>query len=84
VFESAERHLGRWENAMVASAGIGVFLSVKYAVPAMRRARVGSIIMSWGSWPPRVGRVGQLLRTKGGVRLFAKRWLWNALRLLTV
>jgi len=50
-----------------------VFLSVKYAVPAMRRADGGSIIITssvaglWGS----AGLAGYCA-TKGGVRLFAK------------
>ncbi len=51
----------------------GVFLSVKYAVPAMRRAGGGSIIIT-SSVPgcgDRQARAGYCA-TKGGVRLFAK------------
>jgi NAD(P)-dependent dehydrogenase (short-subunit alcohol dehydrogenase family) len=51
----------------------GVFLSVKYAVPAMRRAGGGSIIItsSVAGLRGSVGLAGYCA-TKGGVRLFAK------------
>ena len=51
----------------------GVFLSVKYAVPAMRRAGGGSIIImsSTAGLRGSVGLAGYCA-TKGGVRLFAK------------
>jgi NAD(P)-dependent dehydrogenase (short-subunit alcohol dehydrogenase family) len=51
----------------------GVFLSVKYAVPAMRRAGGGSIIMtsSVAGLRGSAGLAGYCA-TKGGVRLFAK------------
>jgi NAD(P)-dependent dehydrogenase (short-subunit alcohol dehydrogenase family) len=72
VFEAAERHFGRWENAMVASVGIGVFLSVKYAVPAMHRAGGGSIIMSSVAGLRGSAGLAGYCATKSGVRLFAK------------
>src|ERR1700751_3713869 len=51
----------------------GVFLSVKYAVPAMRRAGGGSIIiMSSVAGLRGSAGVGGYCATKGGVRLFAK------------
>ena len=51
----------------------GVFLSVKYAVPAMRRAGVGSITItsSVAGLRGSAGLAGYCA-TKGGVRLFAK------------
>src|SRR5258708_1891407 len=51
----------------------GVFLSVKYAVPAMRHAGGGSIIItsSVAGLRGSAGLAGYLT-TKGGVRLFAK------------
>jgi NAD(P)-dependent dehydrogenase (short-subunit alcohol dehydrogenase family) len=51
----------------------GVFLSVKYAVPAMRRAGGGSIIITSSTAGLRgsAGLAGYCA-TKGGVRLFAK------------
>ena len=51
----------------------GVFLSVKYAVPAMRRAGGGSIIImsSVAGLRGSAGLAGYSA-TKGGVRLFAK------------
>jgi len=51
----------------------GVFLSVKYAVPAMRRAGGGSIIITSSAAGLRgsAGLAGYCA-TKGGVRLFAK------------
>jgi len=51
----------------------GVFLSVKYAVPAMRRAGGGSIVMmsSVAGLRGSAGLAGYCA-TKGGVRLFAK------------
>src|SRR6476660_1406027 len=51
----------------------GVFLSVKYAVPAMRRAGGGSIIImsSVAGLRGSAGLAGYCA-TKGGVRLFAK------------
>lgn len=51
----------------------GVFLSVKYAVPAMRRAGGGSIIImsSTAGLRGSAGLAGYCA-TKGGVRLFAK------------
>jgi NAD(P)-dependent dehydrogenase (short-subunit alcohol dehydrogenase family) len=51
----------------------GVFLSVKYAVPAMRRASDGSIIImsSVAGLRGSAGLAGYCA-TKGGVRLFAK------------
>jgi NAD(P)-dependent dehydrogenase (short-subunit alcohol dehydrogenase family) len=51
----------------------GVFLSVKYAVPAMRRAGGGSIIIT-SSVAGLCGSAGLAgyCATKGGVRLFAK------------
>ena len=51
----------------------GVFLSVKYAVPAMRRAGGGSIVImsSVAGIRGSAGLAGYCA-TKGGVRLFAK------------
>ncbi|HKM70927.1 MAG TPA: SDR family NAD(P)-dependent oxidoreductase, partial [Stellaceae bacterium] len=51
----------------------GVFLSVKYAVPALRRAGGGSIIItsSVAGLRGSAGLAGYCA-TKGGVRLFAK------------
>jgi len=51
----------------------GVFLSVKYAVPAMRRTGGGSIIIisSVAGLRGSAGLAGYCA-TKGGVRLFAK------------
>ena len=51
----------------------GVFLSVKHAVPAMRRAGGGSIVLmsSLAGLRGAVG-LGGYCATKGGVRLFAK------------
>jgi len=51
----------------------GVFLSVKYAVPAMRRAGGGSIVImsSVAGIRGSAGLAGYCT-TKGGVRLFAK------------
>jgi NAD(P)-dependent dehydrogenase (short-subunit alcohol dehydrogenase family) len=51
----------------------GVFLSVKYAVPAMRRAGGGSIIiMSSLAGLRGAAGLGGYCATKGGVRLLAK------------
>ena len=51
----------------------GVFLSVKYAVPAMRRAGGGSIIITSSLAGLRgSGGLAGYCATKGGVRLFAK------------
>ena len=51
----------------------GVFLSVKHAVPAMRRAGGGSIvIMSSLAGLRGAAGLGGYCATKGGVRLFAK------------
>jgi len=50
----------------------GVFLSVKYAVPAMRRAGGGSIITSSVAGLRGSAGLTGYCATKGGVRLFAK------------
>ncbi len=51
----------------------GVFLSVKYAIPAMRRAGGGSIIItSSGAGLRGTAGLAGYCATKGGVRLFAK------------
>jgi NAD(P)-dependent dehydrogenase (short-subunit alcohol dehydrogenase family) len=50
----------------------GVFLSVKYAVPAMRRAGGGSIIMSSVAGLRGSAGLAGYCATKAGVRLFAK------------
>ena len=51
----------------------GVFLSVKYAIPAMRRSGGGSIIItSSGAGLRGTAGLAGYCATKGGVRLFAK------------
>lgn len=67
-----EMTLADWQRQQAINLD-GVFLSVKHAIPAMRRAGGGSIILMssvaglWGS----AGLAGYCA-TKGGVRLFAK------------
>ena len=60
-----EMSLADWRRQTAVNLD-GVFLSVKYAVPAMRRAGGGSIhYYVVHRRPPRVGRVSGLLRDEG-------------------
>jgi NAD(P)-dependent dehydrogenase (short-subunit alcohol dehydrogenase family) len=67
-----EMSLADWRRQTAVNLD-GVFLSVKYAVPAMRRAGGGSIIImsSVAGLRGSAGLAGYCA-TKGGVRLFAK------------
>jgi NAD(P)-dependent dehydrogenase (short-subunit alcohol dehydrogenase family) len=67
-----EMSLADWRRQTAVNLD-GVFLSVKYAVPAMRRAGGGSIIImsSTAGLRGSAGLAGYCA-TKGGVRLFAK------------
>jgi NAD(P)-dependent dehydrogenase (short-subunit alcohol dehydrogenase family) len=67
-----EMSLADWRRQIAVNLD-GVFLSVKYAVPAMRRAGGGSIIImsSVAGLRGSAGLAGYCA-TKGGVRLFAK------------
>ena len=69
---AVEMSLADWRRQTAVNLD-GVFLSVKYAVPAMRRAGGGSIIMmsSVAGLRGSAGLAGYCA-TKGGVRLFAK------------
>jgi len=70
--KAVEMSLADWRRQTAVNLD-GVFLSVKYAVPAMRRAGGGSIIMtsSVAGLRGAAGLAGYCA-TKGGVRLFAK------------
>ena len=70
--EAIEMSLADWRRQTAVNLD-GVFLSVKYAVPAMRRAGGGSIIImsSVAGLRGSAGLAGYCA-TKGGVRLFAK------------
>jgi NAD(P)-dependent dehydrogenase (short-subunit alcohol dehydrogenase family) len=70
--KAVEMSLADWWRQTVVNLD-GVFLSVKYAVPAMRRAGSGSIIImsSVAGLRGSAGLAGYCA-TKGGVRLFAK------------
>ena len=69
---AVEMSLADWRRQTAVNLD-GVFLSVKYAVPAMRRAGGGSIIImsSTAGLRGSAGLAGYCA-TKGGVRLFAK------------
>ena len=69
---AVEMSLADWRRQIAVNLD-GVFLSVKYAVPAMRRAGGGSIIItsSVAGLRGSAGLAGYCA-TKGGVRLFAK------------
>src|ERR1700758_2562911 len=69
---AVEMSLADWRRQTAVNLD-GVFLSVKYAVPAMRRAGGGSIIImsSVAGLRGSAGLAGYCA-TKGGVRLFAK------------
>src|SRR5438874_11216554 len=69
---AVEMSLSDWRRQTAVNLD-GVFLSVKYAVPAMRRAGGGSIIItsSLAGLGGSAGLAGYCA-TKGGVRLFAK------------
>ena len=70
--KAVEKSLADWRRQTTVNLD-GVFLSVKYAVPAMRRAGGGSIIItsSVAGLRGSAGLAGYCA-TKGGVRLFAK------------
>ena len=70
--KAIEMSLADWRRQTAVNRD-GVFLSVKYAVPAMRRAGGGSIIITSSVVGLRgsAGLAGYCA-TKGGVRLFAK------------
>jgi NAD(P)-dependent dehydrogenase (short-subunit alcohol dehydrogenase family) len=70
--KAIEMSLADWRRQTAVNLD-GVFLSVKYAVPAMRRAGGGSIIImsSVAGLRGSAGLAGYCT-TKGGVRLFAK------------
>jgi len=70
--KAVEMSLADWRRQTAVNLD-GVFLSVKYAVPAMRRAGGGSIIItsSIAGLRGSAGLAGYCA-TKGGVRLFAK------------
>ena len=70
--KAIEMSLADWRRQTAVNLD-GVFLSVKYAVPAMRRAGGGSIIVtsSVAGLRGSAGLAGYCA-TKGGVRLFAK------------
>ncbi len=69
---AVEMSLADWRRQTAVNLD-GVFLSVKYAVPAMRRAGGGSIVImsSVAGLRGSAGLAGYCA-TKGGVRLFAK------------
>src|SRR5262245_53888551 len=69
---AVEMSLADWRRQTAVNLD-GVFLSVKYAVPAMRRAGGGSIVImsSVAGIRGSAGLAGYCA-TKGGVRLFAK------------
>jgi NAD(P)-dependent dehydrogenase (short-subunit alcohol dehydrogenase family) len=70
--KAVEMSLADWRRQTAVNLD-GVFLSVKYAVPAMRRAGGGSIIiMSSASGLRGSAGLAGYCATKGGVRLFAK------------
>src|SRR5690348_14495592 len=70
--KAVEMSLADWRRQTAVNLD-GVFLSVKYGVPAMRRAGGGSIIITSSTAGLRgpAGLAGYCA-TKGGVRLFAK------------
>ena len=70
--KAIEMSLADWRRQTAVNLD-GIFLSVKYAVPAMRRAGGGSIIItsSVAGLRGSAGLAGYCA-TKGGVRLFAK------------
>jgi len=70
--KAVEMSLADWRRQTAVNLD-GVFLSVKYAVPAMRRAGGGSIIiMSSVAGLRGSARLAGYCATKGGVRLFAQ------------
>jgi NAD(P)-dependent dehydrogenase (short-subunit alcohol dehydrogenase family) len=70
--KTIEMSLADWRRQTAVNLD-GVFLSGKYAVPAMRRAGGGSIvIMSSVAGLRGSAGLGGYCATKGGVRLFAK------------
>src|SRR5690349_12030168 len=70
--KAIEMSLADWRRQTAVNLD-GVFLSVKYAVPAMRRAGGGStIIMSSVAGLRGSAGLAGYCATKGGVRLFAK------------
>jgi NAD(P)-dependent dehydrogenase (short-subunit alcohol dehydrogenase family) len=70
--KAVEMSLADWRRQTAVNLD-RVFLSVKYTVPAMRRAGGGSINHHVvGSRPRRSAGLAGYCATKGGVRLFAK------------
>jgi NAD(P)-dependent dehydrogenase (short-subunit alcohol dehydrogenase family) len=70
--KAVEMSLADWRRQTAVNLD-GIFLSVKYAVPAMRRAGSGSIIiMSSVAGLRGSAGLARYCATKGGVRLFAK------------
>ena len=69
--KAVEMSLADWRRQTAVNLD-GVFLSVKYAVPAMRRAGGGSIITSSVAGLRGSAGLTGYCATKGGVRLFAK------------
>jgi NAD(P)-dependent dehydrogenase (short-subunit alcohol dehydrogenase family) len=71
IGKAVEMSLADWRRQTAVNLD-GVFLSVKHAVPAMRRAGGGSIIITSSTAGLRgsAGLAGYCA-TKGGVRLFA-------------
>ena len=70
--QAVEMSLADWRRQTAVNLD-GVFLSVKYSVPAIRRAGGGSIIiMSSVAGLRRSAGLAGYCATKGGVRLFAK------------
>jgi NAD(P)-dependent dehydrogenase (short-subunit alcohol dehydrogenase family) len=72
LYKAVEMSLADWRRQTAVNLD-GVFLSVKYAVPAMRRAGGGSIIITSSTAGLRgsAGLAGYCA-TKGGVPLFTK------------
>jgi NAD(P)-dependent dehydrogenase (short-subunit alcohol dehydrogenase family) len=69
--KAVEMSLADWRRQTAVNLD-GVFLSVKYAVPAMRRAGGGSIIYVIRCRLRGSAGLAGYCATKGGVRLFAK------------
>jgi NAD(P)-dependent dehydrogenase (short-subunit alcohol dehydrogenase family) len=81
---AVEMSLADWRRQTAVNLD-GVFLSVKYAIPAMRRTGGGSIVImsSVAGIRGSAGLAGYCA-TKGGVRLLAKPLRWSALQRETI